>query len=59
MLDRCQNIDVDAARAQLRKLLADTRGLGRREFIKALGHASAGPCLQQNLVCVLEASGDG
>ena len=22
---------------------------------KALGHASSGPCLQQNLVCVLEA----
>ena len=22
---------------------------------RALGHASAGPCLQQNLVCVLEA----
>ena len=42
MLDRCQNIDVDAACAQLRKLLADTRGLGRREFIKALGQALAG-----------------
>src|SRR3954466_16301685 len=42
MLDRCQNIDVDAACAQLRKLLAATRGLGRREFIKALGQTLAG-----------------
>ena len=45
MLDRCQNIDVDAACAQLRKLLADTRGLGRRDFIKALGQALAGSAI--------------
>jgi hypothetical protein len=24
---------------------------------RALGHATSGPCLQQNLVCVLEAGG--
>ena len=45
MLDRCQNIDVDAACAQLRKVLADTRGLGRRDFIKALGQALAGSAI--------------
>jgi len=45
MLDRCRNIDVDAACAQLRKLLADTPGLGRRDFIKALGQALAGSAI--------------
>ena len=45
MLDRCQNIDVDAACAQLRQLLADTRGLGRREFIKALSQTLAGSAI--------------
>ena len=45
MLDRRQDIDVDAACAQLRKLLADTRGLGRREFIKALGRTLAGSAI--------------
>src|SRR6476659_6896315 len=45
MLDRRQDIDVDAACAQLRKRLADTRGLGRREFIKALGQALAGSAI--------------
>src|SRR6476660_4895071 len=45
MLDRCQNIDVDAACAQLRKLLADIRGLGRRDFIRALGQALAGSAI--------------
>src|SRR6185436_9213548 len=45
MLDRCQDIDVEPACAQLRKLLADTRGLGRRDFIKALGQALAGSAI--------------
>jgi acetyl-CoA acetyltransferase len=26
---------------------------------RALGHATSGPCLQQNLVCVLEGDVDG
>ena len=41
MVDR-KDIDVDETCARLRKLLAETRGLSRREFAKALGQALAG-----------------
>ena len=37
-----KDIDVDETCARLRKLLAETRGLSRREFAKALGQALAG-----------------
>jgi putative spermidine/putrescine transport system substrate-binding protein len=37
-----QNLDVDATCGRLRKALLDTRGLGRRELIAALGRALAG-----------------
>src|SRR5215470_14283626 len=40
-----ETMDVDATCARLRKLLADTRGLPRRDFIRALGRAFAGSAL--------------
>ena len=33
MIDRSQDIDVEETCARLRKLLMETRGVGRREFI--------------------------
>ena len=42
MIDRCKDTEVEQTCARLRRLLAETRGLGRRDFIKALGQAMAG-----------------
>jgi putative spermidine/putrescine transport system substrate-binding protein len=42
MFDQREEIDVDAACAVLREVLLETRGRSRREFIAALGKASAG-----------------
>src|SRR3977135_4171442 len=41
----CKEIDVDETCVRLRNLLMETRGLGRRQFIKALGQALAGSAL--------------
>jgi len=43
MIGRCKDTEVEETCARLRRLLAETRGLGRRDFIKALGQAMAGP----------------
>ena len=45
MIDRSRDIDVEETCARLRKLLVETRGLGRREFIKALGQTLGGSAL--------------
>lgn len=45
MIDRCKDTEVEETCARLRRLLAETRGLGRRDFIKALGQAMAGSAL--------------
>jgi putative spermidine/putrescine transport system substrate-binding protein len=45
MIDRSQDIDVEETCARLRKLLMATRGVGRREFIKALGQTLGGSAL--------------
>ena len=42
--------DVAEACAQLRQVLDETRGLGRREFLKALGAAASGSALISTLV---------
>jgi putative spermidine/putrescine transport system substrate-binding protein len=42
---RSQMNDVDQACARLREVLLETRGLGRREFLAALGRAAAGSAL--------------
>jgi putative spermidine/putrescine transport system substrate-binding protein len=45
MVDRQKEVDVDETCARLRKILQDTQGLRRREFIAALGRAFAGSAL--------------
>ena len=45
MIDRSQDIDVEETCARLRKLLMETRGVGRREFIMALGQTLGGSAL--------------
>ena len=47
MLDRCT--DVDEACGQLRSVLQETRGLARREFLKALGRTATGSTLLATL----------
>ena len=42
MVDRTEDLDVDATCARLRKVLLETRGLGRRDVLAALGRAFAG-----------------
>ena len=42
-------MDVDAACARLREVLIETRGLGRRELLKAVGRAFAGSALLASL----------
>ena len=45
MAYRLREYDAEATCARLREVLQETRGLGRREFIKALGGALAGSAL--------------
>jgi len=45
MTDRFERYDVEKACARLRGVLMETRGLGRREFLAALGRAAAGSTL--------------
>jgi putative spermidine/putrescine transport system substrate-binding protein len=45
MADRPKEVDVDETCARLRKILLETRGLGRRDFMAALGRAFAGSAL--------------
>ena len=45
MADKTETIDVDAACARLRDVLTETRGLGRRELLAALGRTFAGSAL--------------
>ncbi|MGZ3348731.1 MAG: ABC transporter substrate-binding protein [Xanthobacteraceae bacterium] len=45
MIGRCKDTEVEETCARLRRLLAETRGLGRRDFIKALGQAMASSAL--------------
>ena len=45
MVDRQKEVDVDETCARLRKILQDTQGLRRREFMAALGRAFAGSAL--------------
>jgi putative spermidine/putrescine transport system substrate-binding protein len=47
MLDRCT--DVDEACGQLRSVLQETRGLARRDFLKALGRTATGSTLLATL----------
>jgi putative spermidine/putrescine transport system substrate-binding protein len=47
MLDRCT--EVDEACGQLRSLLQETRGLARRDFLKALGRTATGSTLLATL----------
>ena len=47
MLDRCTN--VDEACGQLRSVLQETRGLARRDFLKALGRTATGSTLLATL----------
>jgi putative spermidine/putrescine transport system substrate-binding protein len=49
MADHWNEFDVDATCARLRELLQETRGLGRREFLSALGRACAGSALLSTL----------
>jgi putative spermidine/putrescine transport system substrate-binding protein len=53
MLDRCT--DVDEACGQLRSVLQETRGLARRDFLKALGRTATGSALLATLTGI----GDG
>jgi putative spermidine/putrescine transport system substrate-binding protein len=47
MLDRCT--EVDEACGQLRSVLQETRGLARRDFLKALGRTATGSTLLATL----------
>ena len=49
MADQARPMDVDATCARLREVLIETRGLGRRELLKALGRAFAGSALLASL----------
>ena len=49
MADHWNEFDVDATCARLREVLQETRGLGRREFLSALGRACAGSALLSTL----------
>ena len=49
MADQARPMDVDAACARLREVLIETRGLGRRELLKAVGRAVAGSALLASL----------
>jgi putative spermidine/putrescine transport system substrate-binding protein len=53
MLDRCT--EVDEACGQLRSVLQETRGLARRDFLKALGRTATGSALLATLTGI----GDG
>src|SRR5882672_2576058 len=44
-IDRHQDLDVDATCARLREVLLQTRGLGRRELIAALGRTLGGSAI--------------
>jgi putative spermidine/putrescine transport system substrate-binding protein len=43
--DRVREEDVDHACARLREVLLQTRGLGRRDFLRAIANAAAGSAL--------------
>ena len=49
MADQDRDIDVDETCARLRDVLLETRGLGRRELLTALGRAFAGSALLATL----------
>ena len=45
MIDRQHRLETEETCKRLREVLLQTRGLGRRDFIKALGGAFAGAAL--------------
>jgi putative spermidine/putrescine transport system substrate-binding protein len=49
MADQARPMDVDETCARLREVLIETRGLGRRELLKALGRVFAGSALLASL----------
>ena len=53
MTDRCEQMNVDETCARLRNVLLETRGLGRRELLKALGRFFAGTALLASLPALL------
>src|SRR5256885_11929017 len=50
--DRTRDEDVDQACARLREVLLQTRGVGRREFLRALATAAAGSALLAPLAAI-------